>query len=125
MPRQFQLADDLRAQKRDDIRADGELESGKDFFRDRRAADDVTAFEYEDLASGPREVRGRRQPVVARTNNDGVVFRRHFRIVVDGHVYSGDARRDAVSRSDAPTRAEPELPRVGRLLRAECVRAAA
>jgi hypothetical protein len=48
VPRQLQLADDLRPQQADHIRADAELEAGEDLFGDRRAAQDLAPFQDED-----------------------------------------------------------------------------
>ena len=73
VPRQIELADDFRPQQRDDVRADGEAEAGKHFFRHGRAADDVAPLEDEHLPSRAREIRGGRQAVMASANDDGVV----------------------------------------------------
>ena len=43
--RKIELADDLRPQQRHHIRADREPEAREDLFRDRRAANHVTAFD--------------------------------------------------------------------------------
>ena len=74
MPRQVELADDFRAQQRDDVRADGELEAREDLFRHRRAAEDVAALEHQHLAAGARQVGGGRQAVVAAADDDDVVL---------------------------------------------------
>ena len=77
MTGQMQLADDFGAQQRDDVGADGEFEAWKDFFGDRSAADEMTAFEDQDFSAGPRQVRGSGQAIVSATDDDGVVLRRH------------------------------------------------
>ncbi len=79
--RQVQLADDLGSQEGDHVRADGELEAREDLLGDRGAADDVPAFEDEHRAAGARQVRGRGQSVVARTDHDRVVGLGHADIL--------------------------------------------
>ena len=37
----------------------------------------MAAFEDQDFSAGPRQVRGSGQAIVAATNDDGVVLRRH------------------------------------------------
>ena len=73
MPRQVELADDLRPQQRHDVRADREVEAGKHFFGDGGAAEHVPPLEHEHLAAGAREVGGRGQAVVAAADDDRVV----------------------------------------------------
>ena len=72
VPRQVELADDLRPQQRHDVRADGELEAGEDLFGDRGAADHVPALEHEHLASRAREIRGSGEAVVPAADDDHV-----------------------------------------------------
>ena len=76
MARQIELADDLGPQQRDDVRADGEAEAGKDLFRDRRAAEDMTALEDEHGSAGPGEIGSGGQTVVATADDDDVVAHR-------------------------------------------------
>ena len=71
--RQIEVADDLRPQQRHDVRADRELEAGKDFFGDGGAAEHVAPLEHEDLPARAREVGGGGQPVVASADDDGVI----------------------------------------------------
>ncbi len=71
--REIEVADDFRPQQRDDVRADGELEAGKDFFGAGRAAENVAAFEHENFLSGAREVGGVDEAVVAAADYDYVV----------------------------------------------------
>ena len=73
MAGQIELADDLRPQQRDDVRADGEMEAGKDLFGDRRAAEHVAALEHEHLPPGAGQICGRGQAVVAAADDDRVV----------------------------------------------------
>ena len=73
MTREIQLADDLGTQQRDDVRADGELEAGKDFFRHGGAADEVTPLEHEHFSARLREVGRVHQAVVAAADDDDVV----------------------------------------------------
>ena len=73
VPRQIELADDLRPQQRHDVRADRELEAGKDLFGDGGAAEHVAPLEHEHLPSRAREIRGVDQAVVAAADDDGVV----------------------------------------------------
>src|SRR6478672_2020761 len=65
MAREIEVANNLRTEKRDDVRADGKLESGKDFFGDRRAAEHVTALEYKDLLPRAGKIGGMSEAVVA------------------------------------------------------------
>ena len=71
--RQIELADDLGSQQRDDVGADRELESGKHFLGDGRAAEHVAPLEHDDLAARAREIRRARQPVVPAADDDRVV----------------------------------------------------
>jgi hypothetical protein len=71
--REIELADDLRAQERDDVGGDRVLEARVDLLGDRRAADDVAALEHEHLPSGAGEVGRADQAVVAAANDDDVV----------------------------------------------------
>ena len=69
-----EVANDFRPQQRDDVGANGKLESGEDFFGDGGAAEDVTAFEHEDFLAGAGEVGGVDEAVVAAADDDDVVF---------------------------------------------------
>ncbi len=75
MPRQVELADDLRPQQRDHVRADRELEAREYLFRDRGAADHVPPLEHQHLAPRPRQVGGVDEPVVPAADDDHVVVR--------------------------------------------------
>ena len=76
--RQIEVADDLGPQQRDDVRADRELEAGKDLFGDGGAAEHVPALEHEHLASRAREVGRAGQAVVAASDDDRVVTHRRI-----------------------------------------------
>ena len=78
MTRQIEFANDLRTQERDDVRANRKLEAGKDFFRDGRAAEYVTALEHQNLLAGARKIGGVDQTVVAAANDDDVVLIIHL-----------------------------------------------
>jgi len=73
MTRKVELANDLGPQEGNYVRANGELEAGKDLFCHSRSAEHVTALEHEDLLARAREGGGIHQTVVATTNNDDVV----------------------------------------------------
>jgi hypothetical protein len=71
--RKIEVANDFRAQKRDNVGADGEFESGDDFFGDGGAAEDVAAFEDEDFFAGASEIGRVGQAIVAAADDDRVV----------------------------------------------------
>ena len=75
MAGKIEVANDLGPQQRDDIRANGKLKAGKDFFRASRAAEDVAALEHEHFLSGFRQIGGVGEAVVASANDDYVVLR--------------------------------------------------
>ena len=74
MPRQIEVADDLRPQQADDVGKRRELEAGEDLFGDGCTADTGPAFEHEDRFPGAREISRRHQAVMASTDDDDVVF---------------------------------------------------
>ena len=74
VPREIELADDLRAQEGHDVRCDGELETGENFFGDSGAAEYMPALEHEDFAPGLREVCGVDEPVVSAPDHNHVVL---------------------------------------------------
>ena len=76
MARQVELADDLGPQQRDDVRADGEAEAREDLFRDRGAAEDMTALEDEHGSAGPGQIGSGGQTVMAAANDNDVVAHR-------------------------------------------------
>src|SRR5690606_18698164 len=101
MLREFQLADDLGPQQRHDVRADRELEAGEDLFGDRGAAEHMAPFEHQHLPPGPPQVRGRRQPVMATADDDGVVFGGHSPLTI-ADCRTGDREIVAPSRIHDP-----------------------
>ena len=72
--RQVEIANDLRTQQRDDVRADGDVEAGKHFLGDRGAAEHVPALEHEHTAACARQICRVRQAVVAAADHDDVVL---------------------------------------------------
>src|SRR5450631_1231909 len=72
---QIEVANDLGPQQRDDVRANGKLEAGKDFFRASRSAKDVTAFEHEHFLSRFGQIGGVGEAVVASSDHDYVILR--------------------------------------------------
>ena len=74
MPRQIEIANDLRPQQRDHVGANGKLEAGKDLFGHRGAAQHVAALQHQDFLAGARQIGGVHQAVVAAADHDGVVF---------------------------------------------------
>jgi hypothetical protein len=77
MSRKIEIANDLWAQKRNHIRADRKLKTGKNFFRDRGASKHVTALEHEDLLTSARKIRRVRETVVPSADHDCVVRNSH------------------------------------------------
>ncbi len=92
--RQFQVADDLRAQQADDVGEFGEAIAGKDFLGHRGAADDVAPFQDHDLLAGARQVGAGDQAVVAGADDDRVVVVAAMRGLTSS---STQARRTAAS----------------------------
>ena len=78
MSGQVELANDFWPKQRNHIRADRKLESGKHFFRHRRAAKHMAPLEHEHFFTGFRQVGGVYQTVMAASDNDDVVFVIHF-----------------------------------------------
>ena len=75
--RQVEIANNFRAQKRDHVGEDGKFEAGNDFFGDRGAAQNVTAFEDEDFFARLGEVSRVHKAIVAAADYDDVVAFRH------------------------------------------------
>ena len=73
MPRQLELADDLRPQQAHDVGEDREAEAREHLLAPGRAADALAALEHQHLAPGTREVRGASEAVVSAADDDGVV----------------------------------------------------
>ena len=65
MTGQVELANDLRPEQRDDVRADRIAEAGKELLGNGGAAEDVPPLEDQHLPAGTGEIRGGGQAVVA------------------------------------------------------------
>ena len=74
---QLELANDLGAQQRDDVRAHREAKPGEHFLGDRRAAHHRPALEHEHLQPRPRQIRRAHEAVVSRADDDDVPLARH------------------------------------------------
>ena len=68
--RQIEVANDFRAQQRDDVGKNGKFESGNDFFGDGGAAEDVAPFEDEDFFARAGEIGRVDEAVVAAADHD-------------------------------------------------------
>src|SRR6185295_3625320 len=71
-----------------DIRSGGYATSGSDLFGDAAAADDIAAFENQCGQSGPCEVGGCSQTVMAAADYDGIINfgrRRRWHVVTLGY----------------------------------------
>ena len=101
---QVKIAGDFRGEGAREVSEARDLEPGKEFFRDRNAADDVALFQDQDFLSSHGEVSGGDEPVVAGADDDGVVVRHggldkpHFHVFQDfqGRQSPG-GRHDAAS----------------------------
>ena len=75
---EFEIAYDRRPQHARDVGSRGDAASRCeiriDLFSNSAAADNIPALEYEDTLSGPGEIRGGSQAIVAGSNDDGVVL---------------------------------------------------
>src|SRR5437588_1057708 len=74
MPGQIEFANDLRTEQGNDVRANREFEAGKNFFRHRRPAENLTALKHEHALARAREIRRVHKTVVATADDDAVVF---------------------------------------------------
>ena len=74
---QAQVANDLLAEEAVDVGGGGDLEAGEGFLSDARPADDVAAFEDGLLPTGPRQVAGRHQAVMARADDNRLALAAH------------------------------------------------
>ena len=93
--REIEIANNFRAQQRDDIRKNGKLKTGDDFFGDGCAAEHVAAFEDEDFFPRAGEIGRVHKAVVAAADHDCVVSFRHRGIL---KVFPGS--RSACARND-------------------------
>ena len=69
---EVEVADDLRAQEGQRVGARRSAHTGPQLLRHARTPDDVAALEDLDLESGPRQVRGSDEAVVAGADDDRV-----------------------------------------------------
>ena len=76
--RELEVAEQLRPQQAADVGAVRVDPALLDLAADRGAADIRVALEHQDLETGPREVGGVRQAVVARADHDRIVVRHHL-----------------------------------------------
>ena len=60
--------------RRDDVRANGKLESGKYFFSDSRAAQYVAPLQHQHFFSGARKICGINQTIMSAADHYDVVF---------------------------------------------------
>jgi hypothetical protein len=91
--REIELADDLRPEQRDDVRAHREVKALEHFLGDGRAADDVAAFEHQDPAAGAGEVGGCGEAVVPRADDGDVVL--HAECIVTSWLRASGFRKYA------------------------------
>ncbi len=103
MAREIEFADDFGAKERDHVRTFGKKKAGDDFFGNRRAAEDVAAFENDDLLACFGEIRGVDQAVVATADDDNVVVLPH------------SVGLRPFSRTPASVRGEEKIRAIGRV----------
>ena len=72
VPRQLEIADDLRVQQRDRVGRNGIAEARMKFLGDGGAADDAALLEHGDLQTGGREICGANQTVMAAADDDDI-----------------------------------------------------
>src|SRR5260370_42492240 len=75
--RKIEFTDDFGAEERDNVRTFGKKKAGDDFFGDGGAAENVAAFQDDDLLPCFGEIRGIDQAVVAAADDDNVVVLAH------------------------------------------------
>ena len=73
----IEIADNFRAQERNNVRKNRKLKARKDFFGDGCASQNVTAFQNQDFLTGSREIGRVHQAVVAATDDDCIVLLWH------------------------------------------------
>src|SRR5688500_13479947 len=129
MAREVELTDNLRTQQRDDIRADRDVKAREHLFGDSGAAEDVPPLENNDASACARKIRRVNEPVMAPADDDDVILRRFWHrphSIISCRAEARSARRAKdlphadwirVSRANLAAVREPELPRLGRLLR--------
>ena len=77
MARKIEVANDLRPQQRNHVRANGKLESRQNFLGDRRTTEHMPALEHEHFLPCARKIRGMREPVVPSADHDCIVRNSH------------------------------------------------
>jgi len=80
---QLELADDLRAQERDDVGGDAEPEPRHDLLGDGSASEDVPALEHDDAEPGACQICAADEAVVAAADDDRVVALLHRGAMLD------------------------------------------
>src|SRR6267154_4089222 len=70
---QIEIGDDFRPQHARDIRGSGHATAGSNLLGYATTAYNMPAFEDESRQSGTRQIRGRRESIVAAPNHDRVV----------------------------------------------------
>src|SRR5262249_21777908 len=98
---QPQIADDFLAKQAVDVRGRGNLEAGKSFLGDAAAADERPPLQHEHLPPGASKIAGGHQPIVAGTDDDGVVT--HANRNPSGYLAPASERRE---QSPLPHRRE-------------------
>ena len=79
MAGEVELADDLRAEQRNDVGGHAEPESGEDLLGDGRSSHQVAALEDDDAEARPGQVGRGGQPVVTSPHDRDVVASGHAR----------------------------------------------
>src|ERR1035438_2027870 len=72
--RQLKFTDDPVLEQAGEVGRGRDAITGPDFFRYRAAAHQLTFFQHQHFAAGPREVSRGDQSVVSRADDDYVVF---------------------------------------------------
>src|ERR1700676_5764699 len=112
--RQIEVTDDFRAQERNDVRKNGELEAGNDFLCDGGAAEEVAPSEDKDLLARAPQIGGVDKAVVTAADNDDVVLLGHEEYFCDARTICGHAARAGAfykaARDLTTTRSLPVLP---------------
>ena len=73
VPRKIEFADDFGAQQGNHVGKLGEKKAGKDFFGNRGAAENSTAFQNQHLFPCFGQIRGVHQTVVTAANDDHII----------------------------------------------------
>ncbi len=76
--RELQIPDHLGIEQRHRVRRHRVAKARMEFFRHRRATDDVTPFEHDDLQSRRREIRRTHEPVVPAADDQRITGARRL-----------------------------------------------